>query len=217
VVVLIVGAVAEVERPLVVDLHEHDRPVRVTEAREDLAERVEPARRLVVESVARIARHRERQRRHREHDGVAVRRERLARRVPDDALGDAEERQLGVDMRAGPKDDLEASRVRHLEEPRDVEARVRLPEVEPACLDLMNGPGDVDVDETEPHRLHRVEAGPPLGGRVTPVVHRARVQRQDRAAAEVETARVETDARRLRGLGLGCARHRLREARRTLT
>ena len=62
VVVLVVLAVAEVERALVVDLHEDDRPVGPAQVREALADGAVPARGLLEERVARVARHRERDR-----------------------------------------------------------------------------------------------------------------------------------------------------------
>ena len=199
-VVLVVGAVAEVEGPLVVDLDEDDGPLGVPEAGEDLAERLEPLGCLVVERVARVARHGEGERRHRQHHRVAVRRQRLALPVPHDALGDAEERQLGVDVRPGAEDHREATGRCHLEEARDVEARVRLAEVEAARLDLVRRPRDVDVHEVQSERPERVEARPPVGGRVPPVVHRARVEREELPVPQVEPSRVEADARPLEHL-----------------
>ena len=112
VVVLIVDAVAEVQRALVVDLHEHDGPVGPAQRRELLADRAEPARGLLEERVAGVARHREGQRDHRQHHRVTARRARLALGVPHDALGQAEARELRVDVRPGAQDAAEPQLVR---------------------------------------------------------------------------------------------------------
>ena len=220
VVVLIVDAVAEVERALVVDLDEDDGPLGPAQPRELLADGAVPARRLLEERVARVARHRERDGHHRQHDGVTARRARLAIGVPDDALGQAEERHLRVDVRPRAHHALQADLVRHTEEARHVEARVPLAEVVLAGRRLVHAPRDVGVDEPQPHRAHRLETRPPLAARVPPVVHRAGPERQHLAVAEVEPVR-DADARALptaRALGStkssagrAAARHGFRE------
>ncbi len=149
VVVLIVDAVAEVERAFVVDLDEDDRSVRVHERRDDLPELAEVARGLVVENVARVARHRERDRKHRQDDRSTIRRARLTSRVPHDAFGNAEVGELGVDVWARSHDDVEALFLRHANEEGDIQARIAIAEVEDPRRCLVHTPRDIGVDEPE--------------------------------------------------------------------
>ena len=124
VVVLIVEAVAKVEGALVVDLHEDDGPLGPAQGRQLLADRAVPAGRLVEERRARVARHGERDRHHRQHDGVSARGARLALGAPHDALRQAEVGELRVDVRAGPQHAPQPDLVRHPQERAHVEARV---------------------------------------------------------------------------------------------
>jgi hypothetical protein len=202
VVVLVVLPVAEVEGALVVDLDEDDGAVGPAQARDLFADRAVPARRLLDERVAGVAGHGERDRHDGQDDRVPAGRARLALVVPDDALGEPEEGELGVDVRPRAEHALEAELVDDLAEARDVEGRIVVPEVELPGRRLVHAPGDVDVDDAEAHVLHGLEARAPVGRRVTPVVHRARPQRQDLAAAEVEAVRREADPR-ARGRRIG--------------
>ncbi len=204
VVVLVVRAVAEVERALVVDLDHHDRAIGPEVAREDRPAGGEPLFDLFVEGLARVARHRETDRHHRQHDGRVLRRARLARAIPHDALGETEVRELGVDVRSRPRDDAEPALVREGEEPLEVEARVARSEIERALRGLVLAPRHVDVDEAEAHRLHRVEAGAPRARVVAPVVHRAAHERERLASFEEEPGCVEADALRSRFSHCSC-------------
>ncbi len=179
VVVLVVGAVAEVERALVVDLEEHDRAVRVEQRPERRREELEVARRLVVECLARVARHREREGQHRQHHRVVARRAGLAARIPHDALGDAEVGELGVDVRSRADDGVEPELVREAEEGADVALGIAAPELELSRRDLVYAPRDVGVDQAHAHVARGRQARAPVSRIEPPVMDAAGRERHD--------------------------------------
>ena len=193
VVVLIVGPVAEVERALVVDLEEHHRPVGIEQRPERGGEELEVARRLVVERVAGVARHREREGQHRQHHRVAPRRAGLAARVPGDALGDAEVGELGVDVRPGADDGVEPELVREAEEGADVALGVAAPELELSRSDFVDAPRHVGVDEPQAQVADGGEARAPVAGVEPPVMDAARGEGHG-LVADTEPARHEVHA-----------------------
>ena len=193
VVVLIVGAVAEVERALVVDLHHHDRPLGMEQRAQRGGQELEIAGGFVEERLARVARHGEREGQHRQHHRVALGGARLAIHVPDDALGDAEEGELGVDVRAGPGDHVEAELVREADERAHVALRIALPELELPGRDFVDIPGDVHVDQPHAEGPRGLEASAPIVRIEAPVVHAPRDQR-DGLVADEQPAGAEAHA-----------------------
>src|SRR6185369_6089126 len=95
----------------------------------------------------------------------------------DHALGDAEARELRVDVRTRPRNDVEPDLPSQADETRHVEPRIGLAEIEIPRAALVNPPGDVRVDEGESERLDGVERRAPGFGLETPIMRRAGEER----------------------------------------
>ncbi len=195
-VVLAEGAIAKEVADLVVDLEHADRPVRVDSRRDDLADRVVPAPDLLVVGVAGVRGDGEHPRREEQHHGVAPRRPRLDRRVVDDALGEAEPGELGVDVRARPHEGDEVLLGGHVEEGAQILALVTLPEIELARRGLVHAPRHVRLDDRQTHGADRAQAVSPVVSADAPVVHGARAQ-WDLSAAESERGATERSRTRI--------------------
>src|SRR4029079_10263843 len=126
--------------------------------------------------------------------GIVPRRSRLAFAIPHDAFGQTEVRKLRIDVRTWPRDDIETSFSSHSYEAGNVETRVALAEVEGPACGLVDAPRYVRVDNAQPHRLHRIEARPPLIRGMPEVVHRSGVERKDLSlVAEKQAVRMDVD------------------------
>jgi len=147
--ILVVYAVAKVERAFVVDLAKHDRPRRPNQWRKPLSHGFQPTIRFVQKGDTGIARDGEGQRGHRQHHGHATRRTRLAVAVPDHALGDAEERELGVDVWPGSHDRQQTQAVREIQEAHGVQSRIARAEVEASVRLLVDAPGQIHIDDVD--------------------------------------------------------------------
>ncbi len=175
--VLVVHAIAKVQRALVVDLAQHDRPCRPDQRRQALAHGFQPTIGFVQERDAGVARHGERQRRHGQHHWFAAWRARLASLAPDHPLRDAEISELGVDVRPGTHDGEQAQAVRGAQETHHVEPRIAHAEVQAAVGLLVHTPRHVHVDDVDAQALQRGERGQPFSRVEPPIVHAAGDQR----------------------------------------
>jgi hypothetical protein len=176
--VLAIGPVAEVVARLVVDLHPLHRAVRADPWCQLSGDRVEPAPHFGEIGLAGVRGHREHARREVQHDRVAARRARLALRVQQHPLRNAEVRELGVDVRAGPHDGAQSQRVREVQEGPHVLAAVQLAEVVPPGLDLVHRPRDVRLHRRESKVHQTPQGGLPVPTREPPVVDGAGAGRQ---------------------------------------
>jgi hypothetical protein len=187
-----VGLEAEEVAHLVVDLAGDDGTVGPLQRGQTRDGGVEPHRALLVELRRRVGRRRE-------EVGAAADDHRRAQRgarhhalVPEHAERVAEVGQLGVDVRPGPDQHLEAALAGHAHEALDVALSG---EVELAARRLVDRPGHVGLDHLEAEGAHRVEHVAPAFRVEPPVVDGARDQWHNLGAHPQSPPRNHADAR----------------------